>query len=78
MDSSLRSTTKFSSNIKKSDTLPEDYLPKIVDNRGEEALSAQNITLDKSLWSLDMYEEFLKDRRQKIADGINNLMNSLG
>ena len=65
-------------NIIKSDTLPEEYLPKIVDKRGEEALSAQNITLDKSLWSLDMYEEFLKDRRQKIADGINNLMNSLG
>ena len=65
-------------NIQKSDKLPEERLPKVVDDWGEEALSAQNITLDKSLWSLEMYEEFLKDRRQKIADGINNLMNSLG
>ena len=65
-------------NIKKSDKLPEEYLPGVVENWGEEALSAQNITLDKSLWSLDMYEKFLEDRRQKIAGAINNLMNSLG
>ena len=65
-------------NIQKSDKLPEERLPKVVDDWGEEALSAQNITLDKSLWSLDMYEKFLEDRRQKIAGAINNLMNSLG
>ena len=62
------------SNIKKSDKTPDQYFSGIP----EEDLIAQNITTDPSLWTLDRYEDFLKDRRQKIADGINNLMNSLG
>ena len=62
------------SNIKKSDKTPDQYFSGIP----EEDLIAQNITTNPSLWTLDRYEDFLKDRRQRIADGINNLMNSLG
>ena len=66
------------SNVKKSDKTPDQYFPTVIKNMGDDILKDQNITVDSSLWALDRYEEFLKDRRQRIADGINNLMNSLG
>ena len=66
------------SNVKKSDKTPDQYFPTVIKNMGDDILKDQNITVDSSLWALDRYEEFLKDRRQRIADGINDLMNSLG
>ena len=66
------------SNIKKGKTPPDEYFPPIIQRHGDEILKAQHISTDSSLWVLDRYEDFLKDRRQKIADAINDLMNSLG
>ena len=66
------------SNIKKGKTPPEEYFPPIIQQHGDEVLKAQYISTDSSLWALDRYEDFLKMRRQDIADAINNLMNSLG
>ena len=66
------------SNVKKSDKTPDQYFPTVIEHMGDDILKAQNITVDSSLWVLDRYEEFLKDRRQKMAAGINELMNSLG
>jgi len=64
-------------NAIKSNKLPQEYFRTIINERGEEALTAQNITLDETLWDLDSYEEFLQDRRKRIVQGINNLMKSL-
>ena len=64
-------------NAIKSNKLPQEYFRTIINERGKEALTAQNITLDDGLWSLDSYEDFLKDRRKRLAQGINNLMESL-
>ena len=66
------------SNIKKGKTPPEEYFPPIIQQHGDEVLKAQYISTEPSLWALDRYEDFLKMRRQDIADAINNLMNSLG
>ncbi len=64
------------SNIKKSDTTPDQYFPE--KRVPDEDLIAQYITTDSTLWTIDRYEDFLEDRRKKLAAGINNLMNSLG
>ena len=64
-------------NVIKSNKLPIEYFRAIINERGEDALTAQNITLDDSLWNLDRYEDFLQDRRKRIAHEINKLMNSL-
>jgi hypothetical protein len=52
---------------------PLDYLSSIATKR----LSNQLVPLDKALWSLDRYEDFLQVRRLAIADGINQLISSL-
>lgn len=64
-------------NAIKSNKLPQEYFRTIINERGEDALTAQNITLDDALWSLDSYEDFLKDRRKRLVQGINDLMKSL-
>lgn len=64
-------------NIIKTNTLPKEYFKKVIAEQGEDALTAQNITLDKPLWELEYYEDFLSDRRKKIAAGINKLLTSL-
>lgn len=53
---------------------PADYLPPIVDGMGAEALEAQCVPTDPGLWEADRYKEFLAQRRQLIADGINRLV----
>lgn len=59
------------------DKEPDAYLPRIVERMGEDALAAQCIPTDRSLWRADMYEEFLAARRRAVADGINSLLASL-
>lgn len=54
---------------------PIDYLPKIIDLRGEEALTSQHISLDKELWEIDNYRDFLADRRERLAMEINDFVN---
>ncbi|KKL69002.1 hypothetical protein LCGC14_2119350, partial [marine sediment metagenome] len=53
---------------------PKDYLPEIIENYGKQALTNQLIPLDKSLWEIDGYEEFLKERRKLIADEVNKFI----
>jgi len=54
---------------------PNEYLDKmIVSVRGEDALTSQLVTLDRTLWELERFPEFLADRRAKIAAIINEHM----
>ena len=54
---------------------PIQYLEKeVIAKRGEEALTSQLIPLDKNLWELKNYREFLTFRRKAIAEAINEFM----
>ena len=53
---------------------PTEYFRTIIDERGEEALSSQAIPLDKSLWEIDRYPDFLAERRRLLAKRINELL----
>lgn len=54
---------------------PIQYLnEEVVAKRGEEALVSQLIPLDKNLWELSKYRDFLTFRRKAIADSINEFM----
>ena len=55
---------------------PDEYLPEIAEKMGGEALAAQLIPADPSLWTADNYEEFLATRRAALAAGINRLLAS--
>ncbi len=54
---------------------PALYLEKeVIARRGEEALISQLIPLDKELWEIDNYRDFLTFRRKAIAEAINEFM----
>lgn len=54
---------------------PNVYFEKeVIEKRGEDALSSQLIPLDKSMWEIETYAEFLDWRRKAIADEINKFM----
>jgi len=53
---------------------PVDYLPKIFEQRGEEALTSQHITLNNDLWEIDNYRDFLENRRKYLAKEINDFV----
>jgi len=55
---------------------PVDYFPKIIDDRGDEALKSQCIPLDQSLWKVDNYRSFLEHRRTALAKAINAFVDS--
>ena len=63
-------------NIKISASDPLDYLKKIKD-KDPNALEAQFVPLDESLWAVDRFSDFLAARRALIADGINSFMSDL-
>jgi hypothetical protein len=52
---------------------PSIYLAKVDETR----LRAQYVPLDRSLWTLDRYEDFVHERRRLLADAINQLLQSL-
>jgi hypothetical protein len=54
---------------------PELYLEEIVSKQGEEALAAQCVPLNRDLWKLDCYREFLDARRVAIAVRMNEFIN---
>jgi len=56
--------------------IPEEYFPKIIEQYGEKALKNQLIPMDRNLWKLDNYEQFLNRRRVIIANEINNYIDS--
>lgn len=58
--------------------LPKKYLnDEVLKKNGEEPLKSQLIPLDQSLWEMESYEDFLKYRRNSIANYINEFMDSI-
>lgn len=57
-----------------SDTKPENYIPKIVESRGEEALTTHAIPLDSDLYLTENYRLFLETRRKMLTDEINSFL----
>jgi hypothetical protein len=54
---------------------PNVYFEKeVIEKRGEEALSSQLIPLEKSMWEIEAYLDFLAWRRNAIAEEINKFM----
>lgn len=54
---------------------PINYLEKeVIAKRGEDALTSQLIPLDKELWEISNYQQFLDYRRKAISKTINEFM----
>ena len=53
---------------------PELYLEEIVSKQGEKALSAQCVPLNRDLWKLERYRDFLDARRTAIAAQMNEFI----
>lgn len=58
------------------DESPEKYLPDVV-AKHPDALDKQFVPSQKELWSIENYEEFLKERRRLIANAFNRVMRKL-
>ena len=56
---------------------PDAYLPQIRQKMGDAALEAQCIPADSSLWKAENYEDFLRQRRELLADRVNGFLSSL-
>ncbi|MBU6415326.1 DUF262 domain-containing protein [Patescibacteria group bacterium] len=57
---------------------PSVYLEKeVMAKRGKDALTSQLIPIDKKLWGMKNYRDFLAYRRNKIAEAINEFMDKL-
>lgn len=56
---------------------PTEYLRAIRDGRGEKVLTAQAIPLDEKLYEIETFEAFLTERRQRLADAVNEFLRSL-
>ena len=63
-------------NLSIGNRLPEDYLPE-VNEKYPGALESQFIPMDRQLWRLDRYRDFLEARRILLADGLNNMFENL-
>ena len=63
-------------NLKTSDELPAIYLPRVLADYPS-ALRAQFVPEDPRLWEMAKYDEFLRERRRLITDGINSFMENL-
>lgn len=57
-------------NIKISNNEPVQYLDKIIEIHGGDILKPHCIPMDKSLWKLDNYDDFLSVRRRNIIETI--------
>ena len=55
---------------------PKEYFSIIIEKYGEKALENQLIPMDRNLWEIDKYEQFLYRRRVIIADEINKYLDS--
>lgn len=56
-----------------SNKAPHIYMAEIAEKHPER-LIAQLIPMDKDLWRLERFEDFLKERRKLLADGVNGLI----
>ena len=60
-------------NIKISDQLPEHYLPEVEKNHPG-ALESQWIPMDRELWKIENFREFLEARKILLAEAVNQKM----
>ena len=56
-------------------SLPEDYLPDVQEDHPE-IFKKQYIPENPEFWKLDNYERFLAERREMLADAINEFIQS--
>jgi hypothetical protein len=63
-------------NLKISDRKPEDYFEEIERNFPG-ALASQWIPMDRKLWKIEAYPQFLQERRKLLAQAANTLLDSL-
>lgn len=56
--------------------IPEDYLPE-VEERYPGALEKQFIPMDRQLWKLHRYRDFLRARRELLAASLNGMFDAL-
>jgi len=63
-------------NIQIRNSEPVEYLPEVME-RYSKALKKQLVTEKEDLWKIENFEDFLRDRRKKIADEINKFMKKL-
>ncbi len=63
-------------NLKISNRLPEQYFLEIVENQPG-ALESHWIPMDRELWKVENYSEFLNERRKLLAKAANEFLNSL-
>jgi len=63
-------------NLDISDRLPEEYFPE-VEAAHPGALASQWIPMDKTLWKIDNYRDFLEARRVLLAEEVNRILESL-
>lgn len=64
------------SNLKVADRLPEDYFEEAeLNNPG--ALASQWIPMDRELWKVENYRDFLTARRELLAQAANQFLDSL-
>lgn len=61
-------------NRKTSNKAPATYLPEVIKQQGEEALTAQRIPRDTSLMTVEQFTDFLAQRRQLIAKRLNHFL----
>ncbi|MBI5165857.1 MAG: DUF262 domain-containing protein [Magnetospirillum sp.] len=61
-------------NRKIRDKEPSDYLPEIVTKLGASALDAQSIPTDPQFWQVNRYDEFLAQRRERVAARLNDYL----
>lgn len=61
-------------NRKISDKEPSDYLPEIVAKLGASALDTQSIPTDPQFWQVNRYDEFLAQRRERVAARLNDFL----
>ncbi len=52
---------------------PDDYLAEIADHDANR-LEAQFVPMDRSLWDLDRFEDFLTERRKNLANAMNEVL----
>ncbi len=57
-----------------SNSMPKDYFPAIIKERGKQAITAQLIPSDKDLWEVSAYRDFLENRRKLLAEAVNRLI----
>ena len=63
-------------NLSISNRLPEEYFPEIEENH-EGALRSQWIPMDRELWRIENYREFLEARRALLAEETNKRLTEL-